>query len=218
MELYLIRHGDMQGDPHQCWDKAPVQNCLSDLGVRQAQALGEALKDVAFTDVYASSLGRAIETAQAITRKDQPIRIIPWLIEWRPATVTRGCDDANYESMLAAATKLRPEMSWKTDAGESTFDIAGRVIPGFLDLMRDHGVHAGHGGYLLDDPKDDQRLALVGHGGSLGVLAAFLLGLPLRPYAPIHFAQTGVGMFQFVQRVDVWYPALSIPTPYPAIK
>src|SRR5688572_6320324 len=114
MELFLIRHGDMQGDPHKHCEP-PVENCLSDLGVRQAAALRDAMKGVEFSTVYASPLGRAIETAQAVTRPQQKITVLPWLIEWRPATVTQGCDDARYEQMLAASANLRPEMSWKTD-------------------------------------------------------------------------------------------------------
>ena len=50
---------------------------------------------------------------------------------------------------------------------------------------------------------------------SLGMLADFILGVPFRPYAPIGFAQTGVAIFQFVRRVDVWYPMLLVPAPYP---
>jgi broad specificity phosphatase PhoE len=211
MELYLIRHGDMQGDPH-LHGAPPVCDCLSDLGVRQAAALGTALNGVAFSAVYSSPLGRAIQTAQAFAQPAD-IKILPWLIEWRPATVMRGCDDAAYEQMLARSATLRPEQSWATEAGESTFEMTGRVIPGFLKLMADHGCHAGHGGFLLDDAKDQQRIALVAHGGSLGVLASFILGLPIRPYAPINFEQTGVGIFKFIQRVDVWYPALTIPAP-----
>jgi broad specificity phosphatase PhoE len=211
MELYLIRHGDMQGDPHRhC--APPVTDCLSDLGCRQAAALGEALKDVPFTAAYASPLGRAIQTAQAL--RAPRIDIADWLIEWRPATVTQGIDDAAYEKLLARSADIRPEQSWKTDAGEGTLEMAGRIIPGFLNLMTAHGAPPGHGGYLLDDAQDAQRIALVAHGGSLGVLAAFLLGIPIRPYAPIAFQQTGVAVFELIRRVDVWYPTLRIPTPY----
>lgn len=217
MDLYLIRHGDMQGDPHlHC--VPPVRDCLSDVGCRQAAAMAQALAGEEFSAIYASPLGRAIQTAQALAEpRSMPVQVIPWLIEWRPATVTEGCDDARYEQLLAQSANIRPEQSWKTDAGEGTLEMAHRIIPGFLKLMGSHGVHAGHGGYLFDDPADRQRLALVGHGGSLGVLAAFLLGVPIRPYAPVAFQQTGVAVFEFVRRVDVWYPTLRIAPPYPRI-
>jgi broad specificity phosphatase PhoE len=215
MELYLIRNGDMSGDPHKCY-KPPVKECLSDVGQRQVAALGEALACNEFDAVYTSPLGRAIQTAQALSvRQGQHIQVLDWLMEWRPATIMRGCDDASYERMLTASASLAPEMSWRTEAGESTFEMGHRIIPGFLELMAGHGAAAAHGGYVLESRAEDQRLALVGHGGSLGMLAAFILGVPFRPYAPIGFAQTGVAIFQFVRRVDVWYPMLLVPAPYP---
>ena len=213
MELYLIRHAEIAGDPHRHY-QPPVEGCLSDLGCRQAAALGAALLGVEFSAVYASPLGRAIQTAHTIADpRGMRIGVLPWLIEWRPATVTEGRDETQYEELLRKAADVRPELSWKTDAGEGALEMAHRVIPGFLKLMTDHRVHAGHGGYLCDDAQDAQRLAHVGHGGSLGVLASFLLGVPIRPYSPVAFAQTGVAVFSFVRRVDVWYPMLQVPPP-----
>lgn len=215
MELYLIRHGEIAGDPHRCY-RPPVSGCLSERGERQVQEMSAALADVRFDRVFASPLGRAIQTAQPLAEgASVEVEILDWLIEWRPATVLGECDEADFESLMAAAEKLRPERCWKTRAGEGTLEMAHRVISGFVDLMERLGVRAGHGGYLLDDPGDDRRVALVAHGGSLGRLAAFLLGVPIAPYAPIAFEQTGVAVFTFVRRVDVWYPALRISPPRP---
>ena len=210
MKLYLIRHGEMAGEPHT-YHRPPVQGCLSDLGCRQAQALGKAMADVALTAVYASPLGRAIQTAQAIAQpRDLPIGICDWLVEWRPATVTGECPDpAQYEAMMKDAAELRPELCWKTKAGEGCLEMWGRIVPGFLHLMQQHGVEAGHGGYLMKE-KDEQILALVAHGGSLGVLAAFLMGVPARPYSPFAFECTGVMEVAFIKRADVWYPAMLV--------
>ena len=207
----------MSGDAHRHY-APPVSGCLSDVGCRQAAALAQSLQAVSFSAVYASPLGRAIQTAQAIAEeRNLTVELLPWLIEWRPATVTDGRDEAEYERLMARAAEIRPEQSWKTDAGEGTLEMAHRVIPGFLRLMAAHRVHAAYGGYLLDDAQDRQRIALVAHGGSLGALASFLLGVPIRPFAPVAFEQTGVAVFDFVRRVDVWYPMLRIPTPYPRI-
>lgn len=213
MELFLIRHGDMAGDPHQAYEP-PVTGCLSELGCAQVSRLSASLEEIRFSAVYASPLGRAVQTAQALCEpRSLTMTILPWLIEWRPAMVMGECDDAAFESLMAKASQVRPELSWKTAAGEGTLEMAHRIIPGFLKLMSMHGVHAGHGGYLLDDPDDSQQIALVAHGGSLGQLAAFLLGVPLRPYSPLSFEQTGVARFRLIRRVDVWYPMLQIPAP-----
>lgn len=214
MELYLIRHGDMAGDPHQRY-APPVEGCLSDQGCRQAAALGQALDGIKFDAIYASPLGRAIQTAQSIAvPRQMTISLLPWMIEWQPATVLGECDETQYETMMAKAAEVPPEQAWKTFAGEGTLEMAHRIIPNFLKLMVGHGVHARHGGYVLDNPDDAQRVAIVAHGGSLGLLTGFLLGIPLRPYTPIGYAQTGVAVVPFVRRVDVWFPLLQIPTPY----
>ena len=203
----------MAGDPHQYFE-APVSGCLSPEGVAQAEAMGKAMAHIAFDRVFASPLGRAIQTAQALTRKPGVgIEIREWLIEWRPAHILQGSNPANYEQLCKDSALLRPEKTWKTEAGEGALEMAARLVPGWIALMESLGVHAGHGGYLLDDPEDDRNVALVAHGGSLGHLLSFILGVPIRPNPPISFALTGVATINFVQMADVWYPALEIPAP-----
>ena len=214
MQIYLIRHGNMAGDPHRHF-VPPVEGCLSEKGLLQANRLGRALEGVKFDAVYASPLGRAIQTAQSFAEPQGiQINILPWLIEWRPAHILNGGDEANYEAMLTSASALRPEESWKTEAGEGAFEMANRIVPGWLKVLSRHGVRAGHGGYLLENREDAQKIALVAHGGSLCVLLAFILGIPFQPFAPVQFAETGVAVIDFVQRLDVWYPAIKIPPPY----
>jgi broad specificity phosphatase PhoE len=208
----------MDGDPHRHYEP-PVDGCLSELGCRQAAALAEALAPTRFSAIYASPLGRAIQTAQPLaTQRELTIGLLPWIVEWKPATVLGECDETQYETMMARAAEIRPEQAWKTPAGEGTLEMAHRIIPPFLKLMAQHGMHAGHGGYLLDNPEDQQRIAIVAHGGSLGTLIGFVLGLPIRPYGSIALAPTGLAVISFVKRVDVWYPVMQMPAPYPALK
>ena len=214
MKLYLIRHGRMAGDPHRYFEPPVRSGCLAEEGCGQARALDEALRDVKFQAVYASPLGRAIQTVQALAdRRGLPVRVLPWREEWRPAHVLGQAPATDYESLLAAAAKLRPEETWKTAAGESTAQMVDRIVPGFLDLLRRHGLRAGHGGYLCDAGPEQDPIALCGHGGSLGVLLAFVLGIPVHPRNPICFLETGVAVVDFVQRVDVWYPMLLLAPP-----
>lgn len=210
MQVYLVRHGNMAGDPHRYFTP-PVEGCLSETGQAQAAQLGKALAGIRFDAIYASPLGRAIQTAQAFADPQGiTIQTLPWLIEWRPAHIMNGGNDANYEAMLKAGSLLRPEESWKTADGEGTFEMAHRIVPGWLEVLGRHGIRAGHGGYLFSGEEDNQRIALVAHGGSLCLLLAFILGIPVQPYAPIQFTETGVAVIDFVKRWDVWYPALKI--------
>lgn len=213
MQFYFIRHGRMAGDPHR-HERPPVVGCLSEVGVAQAAALGRALAKVPFDHVYASPLGRAIETAQALTRADGcDIEIRDWLIEWRPAHVMQGGDPANFEQMARTAAMERPERMWKTDAGEGALEMAARLVTGWVDLLASLGIEAGHGGYLLGDPEDARCVALVAHGGSLGHLLSFVLGVPIRPNPPISFLETGVAVVRLVRMGDVWYPQLEVAPP-----
>ena len=204
----------MAGDPHEHME-APVEGSLSELGQKQADALGKALENVDFDAVYSSPLGRAIQTAQAIADpRGLPIKTLEWLIEWRPSEELLNGDEANFEAMMESLGNLRPENTWKTIAGEGVCEMANRIIPGLQELLASHGVHAGHGGYICDDPENDTRIALFAHGGSLGVLLPFLLGVPLNPMSPVSFSETGVAVVEFTQRLDVWYPVLRVKPPY----
>ena len=215
MKIYFVRHGRMAGDPHQYF-QPPVDGCLSPEGVAQAEAMGKAMAHIPFDRVFASPLGRAIQTAQALTRKPGvEIEIREWLIEWRPAHILQGSNPANYEQLCKDSALLRPEKTWKTEAGEGALEMAARLVPGWIALMESLGVHAGHGGYLLDDPADNRNVALVAHGGSLGHLLSFVLGVPIKPNPPISFALTGVAVVNLAPAADVWYPALEIPAPKP---
>lgn len=214
MKLYLIRHGRMAGDPHRYYEPPVTAGCLAEEGCRQARSLADALRNVEFQAVYASPLGRAIQTVQAIAdRLSLPVQVLPWLEEWRPAHVLGAALPTDYESLQAAAAKMRPEETWKTTAGESTAQMVDRIVPGFLQLFNSYGIRAGHGGYLFDSEEERAPIALCGHGGSLGVLLAFLLGVPIQPCSPVYFLETGVAVIEFTKRVDVWYPLLHIPPP-----
>jgi broad specificity phosphatase PhoE len=210
MKIYFIRHGQMTGDPHQ-WRTPPVQDSLSAHGEVQARQLGEALRETVFDRVLVSPLGRAIQTAQALVRSPGvELEVTDWLIEWRPAHILHGGDPARYEEMARRASALRPDMTWKTEAGEGALEMAARLVPGWIALLASLGAPAGHGGYLLERADDARLIALVAHGGSLGHLLSFVLGVPIRPNPPIAFQETGVAVVNLVRQGDVWYPQLEI--------
>lgn len=214
-QLVLIRHGEACGDPH-VHVEPPVEGFLTEWGLQQARALSRSAKGVRFDHVYASPLGRAIQTAQALVHDPKQIELMPWLIEWRPASVMGEgpSDDASYASMMQAAAKIRPEMAWKTPAGEGTLEMAHRIIPPLLALLQHHGITAQHGGFAIDPERREGstlRLAMVAHGGSLAMMTGFLMGLPIRPHGPFRYMNTGLAVIEFVQRVDVWYPTLRLP-------
>jgi len=210
MDVLLIRHANMAGDP-QGYYSPPVQGCLSPQGEAQAAALARRLDGARIDAIYSSPLGRAVQTAQALALpRGLRMAILPWLVEWLPAPALQKGDPARFEETLKAAARLRPEESWKTAAGEGVFEMANRIVPGWLDLLARHGVRAGHGGYLLPDEAAQLRLAVVSHGATLGVLLSHILGIPMQPFPPLHLKETACATIEFVRRADVWYPALRL--------
>ncbi|WP_432799180.1 histidine phosphatase family protein [Poriferisphaera sp. WC338] len=216
MKLYLIRHGEMAGDAHRQYDASKhLSDCLSPLGCAEADQMADALSAVPFDRIFSSPLGRAIQTAQPLAScTNNEIEVLPWAMEWRPAPELIAGDNAKYEEMMQRVSKKYPEETWKTELGEGALEMAHRVITGFVSWMSDIGVHARHGGYVMDDPDDSRNIALVAHGGSLGRLASFLLGIPTYPLCPISMAHTGVAVFEFTRHIDVWHPYLKLSAPY----
>lgn len=214
-QLVFIRHGDPCGDMHAS-TKPPAEGFLTHRGELQVEALRRICHGVTFDQVYASPLGRALQTADALVNQPEAIKVSDWLMEWRPASVMnqQPVDDDSYAALTETSTEIRPELAWKTAAGEGTLEMAHRVIPPLLSVLTDHGVTAAHGGFLVDTARReraDLRLAFVAHGGTLAMMLGFMLGLPLRPYAPFWFMHTGTAVLEFIRRVDVWYPELQIP-------
>ncbi|GLC30611.1 histidine phosphatase family protein [Clostridium omnivorum] len=74
MRLYLTRHGQTEWNLErrmQGWKDSP----LTELGISNAKALGKHLKDVNFSEIYSSSVQRAVRTAELV-RGDKDIPII----------------------------------------------------------------------------------------------------------------------------------------------
>jgi broad specificity phosphatase PhoE len=63
--LYLVRHGETLWNVEgkmQGWNDSP----LTEKGIRQAQKLGERLKNINFDVIYSSPIGRALKTAELV--------------------------------------------------------------------------------------------------------------------------------------------------------
>ncbi len=65
MLVYIIRHGESENNLGKLWTgwyDAP----LTELGMRQAETVGDTLRGIAFDKIYSSDLQRAEETAKAV--------------------------------------------------------------------------------------------------------------------------------------------------------
>ena len=72
MLIYYIRHGDPVYDP----------DSLTELGKRQAEAIGKRLAGVDIGKIYASSSNRAIQTATPLSEMSKKeITVLDWCNE-----------------------------------------------------------------------------------------------------------------------------------------
>jgi probable phosphomutase (TIGR03848 family) len=164
--LLLIRHGE---NDFVKTGKLPGHLSgihLNERGQKQAQALGEALKDVPLKAIYSSPLERAMETAEPVATSHQ-LEIVQ----------ESGLRDANVGKWEGKSLKaLRLTNAWKVvqhspsrfhfPEGESFMDVQTRIVNTLEDIVKKH-----------NKPKD--IVAVVFHADPIKLAVAHFLGLPL---------------------------------------
>lgn len=164
--LLLIRHGenDYVKSGKMAGRLPGIQ--LNEKGQKQAQALGEALKEVPIKAVYSSPLERAMETASPIAQSHK-LKIIqePDLMDtdvgtwqgrsWRVLGLTKV-----WKIVQNAPSRFRfPE-------GESFLEAQTRYVNTFERIIQKH-----------NKPKD--IVAVVFHADPIKLVVAHFLGMPL---------------------------------------
>lgn len=214
MQITLIRHAEMTGDPYAC-PESPVTGSLSEEnGIPQARALARALAATHFDAALTSPLGRARQTAEIVLKdRNVPITVVPELREWIPSPQLQNASSAVYEEIVQKDRENFAEETWKSDLGEGCYEIYARVCPPFLKQLATLGIHARMGGYVPDERARDLSVAVFAHGGSLAVLLSFLLQMRPFPVGCFGFELTGVARVAFRERRGIYYPSLVIPAP-----
>ncbi|NLF40712.1 histidine phosphatase family protein [bacterium] len=212
MQIILVRHAEMAGDPFVC-PESPVAGCLSeDNGVAQAERAHVALKDTPITVAFSSPYGRALQTAEIVLRgRGLRVKTLHALREWEPSHAVRELPPDEADALMKRHEDRFAEETWKTEIGEGCFEMYARICPSFLAELAALGIHHRMGGYVVEKGAEAHSIAVFAHGGSLNVLLSFLLGLPPFPVGRFEFALTGVAMLKFSERKGIHYPSLVIP-------
>lgn len=164
--LLLIRHGENEFVKTGKLPGHLPGIHLNERGQKQAQALGEALKDVPLKAIYSSPLERAMETAEPIAAVHQ-LEIVQ----------EAGLRDANVGKWEGKSLKvLRLTNAWKVvqhspsrfqfPEGESFIDLQTRIANALEGIVKKH-----------NKPKD--IIAVVFHADPIKLAIAHFLGLPL---------------------------------------
>ncbi len=133
MKIYVIRHGETQ------WNKEEVFRgrkdiLLNETGQKQAEMVGLYLRDKGITRIVSSPLGRAVQTAEAISRTTGvPIERMEEFTDinfgiWEGLTLQKV--EESYPADLAV-WKTSPER-FRVNGGETLATVRERIEDGLL--------------------------------------------------------------------------------------
>lgn len=196
MTIYLIRHGetewnrDLRFQGHQ-------DSPLTDTGKKQAQVLALRMQGVAFDKLYASDLGRALETAATIARLTHHDICQDARLRERNYGVLEGLTEETIkEQFPEVLTRLRNgDPEYIIPQGESHRQHYQRNMDFWHETMR----------------RPETKIAVVAHGGVLDSFFRNICGLALGQPRCFTAANTSLaeliwGTFSGVQRwlIKTW--------------
>jgi len=166
--IYLIRHGATTLSAEDRFAGA-TDVPLSDTGREQVRRLAERLRGDSISAVYASPLGRTVETASILAEPHGlEVRTCPGLREishGRWEQMTRREVEAKYPDEAAAWDE--DPYTFAPVGGESGLAVTARALPALMDIVREN-----QGGNVL----------IASHKATIRLLLSSLLGFDPRRY------------------------------------
>jgi probable phosphoglycerate mutase len=166
--VFMVRHGDtVLSAEDRFAGETDVE--LSEKGREEARRLAERLRGEKITAVYASPLGRTVETARIIAE--------PHHLQVQTCDGFREISHGHWEGMKRheVEEKFPKEMAeWEKDpytfapaGGESGLAVTARALPALIDLVRKH---------------PGESILIVSHKATIRLLLSSLLGFDPRRY------------------------------------
>jgi probable phosphoglycerate mutase len=166
--IFIVRHGATVLSAEDRF--AGVTDVeLSEEGREQARRLAERLRDEKIAAVYASPLGRTVETARILAA--------PHNLQVQTCDGFREISHGHWEGMKRREVeeKFPDEMAeWEKDpytfapeGGESGLAVTARALPALIDLVREH---------------PGENILIVSHKATIRLLLSSLLGFDPRRY------------------------------------
>jgi len=189
MDLLLIRHGQSVANTEGRW-QGQFDSPLTEEGREQARALARRLQREGWpvSAIYASDLKRAAETAEILVPAlDAPLVLDERLREY-DVGVLAG-------TLVTDIQRLYPEIwhgmnhdpEWVSIPGaEGNRAFHARLAAAMAEIRSAHG--------------ETETVAIVSHGGSLGMILAHLLGMDTGRSTPFRFGNTSLSVVEFPAR------------------
>lgn len=197
LELYLIRHGQSQGNVGYDKDDLTPQEqhdpILTEKGIKQAQLAGKHLSDIDFDRVYSSGLLRAVRTATEILKeqpKEKPLYIFPHLAE-------AGLS-AEYETTLEIIHQINEKAILSPELDPETPLLIPSDNKDDAELFRraDFVVE-----YFKKHFLNGEKIAVISHGAFLTFIVFSIMGYNGNmPLYDINFSNTGITHITFFKK------------------
>ena len=187
VQLLLVRHGETT------WNRegriqGHLDSPLTERGLAQAQAAAARLARERIDALYSSDLGRAQETARHVAAATSlELRLDGGLRERSFGILEGKTWDEIARDHPDDARLLAEDPSHAMPGGESLVQFRDRVTDALRRLAREVGAGT---------------IAVVTHGGVLGVLYRVAMGIPLDAPRTYETLNAGVNHFRFVD--DRW--------------
>ncbi len=185
MKLYITRHGQTEWNiigRMQGWNDSP----LTLRGINNAISLGKHLKEVKFDEVYSSSVGRTIHTAELITGLSRnSITAVDELRE-----IGMGCWEGKLRDEIEDEHPMEYSYFWRAphlfslNSAETFQDVQNRA----LKLV--HGI-------IEKYKHTDKNILLVTHTVTLKTIMAYFEGRSLEKlWEPPYIHDTSLSMVE----------------------
>jgi len=132
MKIYFARHGRTNYNDLELCNADPTVNVhITPVGVKQAKALAERLKETPIDCIFVSELKRTQQTAEIVNMfHHAPIEIAPLLNDHRS-----GYEGKSAKLLMEALDKAENRWTARFNDGESIEDMKQRVAE-FLDELK----------------------------------------------------------------------------------
>nr|XP_006633779.1 PREDICTED: fructose-2,6-bisphosphatase TIGAR [Lepisosteus oculatus] len=171
--LTVVRHGETRYNKERLLQGQGVDEPLSALGVRQAEAAGQYLKDLKFTNVFSSDLQRAKQTADIIIRKSRHSHGVEIVCDHRLREKVRSRVRDFVQSLCQQMLSEHLSQSGRQGATEGQITVPNEEAPRPEGLPADgllgplpHALVVSHGAYMRDTMKyfvEELQCALPPH-------------------------------------------------------
>ena len=198
MRLVLVRHGNPNYE----------QDCLTELGHKQAKVVAKRLMEEGIEEIYVSPMGRARQTAQAFADLSGigQMKVLDFMHEIR-----YGREDALYQDLnpwLSAFDLIRegkdlqsPDWRKYPEFIDNTATIDADKVMAEADKWLATMGYQREGLYYrcMSDKDNEKTIALFSHGGSSTAFLARVLNIPFPHMIAIfgHLAHTSITVLSF---------------------